>query len=197
MGEYHRGEQKWAGHEMESLLRNTDSTSVTTMNSESGPTYFSPQGTSRTLDHWVGPVGIHRTVEECRVLWKTGRRLQIIPAGLPRDHVPILLNLRYTLQPQRTEAETQSGAKWDLQAIADCLQRGDKRVEFLQAVENSFKQAKHKFDVRQEDPTPDAHWAPWVDCMRERARTFFSLHRTSKRDDAQTRLSGTASQAGF
>ena len=83
----------------------------------------------------MGPVGIHHIVEECRVLWKTGRRLQIIPAGTPRDHMPILLNLRYTPQPQRTEAETQSGDKWDLQAIADCFQRGDKRVEFLQGVE--------------------------------------------------------------
>ena len=55
---------------------------------------------------------MHHIVNECRVLWKTGRRLQIIPARLPRDHMPILLNLRYTLQPQRTEAETQSGSKW-------------------------------------------------------------------------------------
>ena len=53
VGKFHRSEQKLAGHEMENLLRNTDSTSITTMFPESGPTYFSPQGTSRTLDHWV------------------------------------------------------------------------------------------------------------------------------------------------
>ena len=56
--EYHRSEQKLAGHEIESLLRNTDSTSITTMYSDSGHTYLSPQGTSRTLDHWVGPLTI-------------------------------------------------------------------------------------------------------------------------------------------
>ena len=99
VGEYHRGEQKLA-----SLLRNTDSTSITTMYSEVGPMYFSSQGTSRTLDHCVGSVGVHHVVEECRVLWKTARRLQIIPAGQPRDYMPILLSLRYTLQPRRTEA---------------------------------------------------------------------------------------------
>ena len=152
------------------------------------------QQSTRNLDprtsHWVGPVGIHHIVEECRVLWKTGRSLQIIPAGLPRDHMPILLNLRYTLQPQRTE-ETQFGHKWDLQAIADCLQRCDKREKFLQAVDNSFEQAKQKFDAIRENPAPDTHCALWVDRMREPARTFFSLHRTSKRerDDAHTRLS--------
>ena len=84
MGEFHKSEQKLAGHEMENLPRNTDSTLTTTMFPESGPTYFSPQGTSRTLDHWVWPVGIHHIVEDCRVLWKTG----------PRDHMPILLTLR-------------------------------------------------------------------------------------------------------
>ena len=45
--EFHRDEQKRAGHEMESVLRNTDSPWITTMYSESGPTYFSPQGTSK------------------------------------------------------------------------------------------------------------------------------------------------------
>ena len=33
--------RKLAGHEMENLLRNTDSTSITTMFPDSGPTYFS------------------------------------------------------------------------------------------------------------------------------------------------------------
>ena len=32
-----------------------------------------------------------------------------------------------------------------------------------------------------ENSTADAHWALWVDCMREPAPTFFSLHHTSKR----------------
>ena len=70
-------------------------------------------------------------------LWKTAecsgkRSAELIPAGVPRDHMPILLTLRYTLQPQRGEASTaRAGIGWDLQAIADCLQKGDKRVEFL------------------------------------------------------------------
>ena len=175
---------------METLLRLTDSTSITTNFSESGPAYFSPQGASRTLDHWVGPVGIHHIVEECRVLWRTGRRLQLIPAGLPRDQMPILLTLRYTLQPQRGEAAApQYEGKWDHQAIADCLQKGDKRVEFLKAVNSSFEKAKPKFEALREDPTPDAHWALWIDCMREPARTFFSLYRTAMKDDAKRRLS--------
>ena len=147
---------------------------------ESGPTYFTPQSTSHTLDHWVGPVGIHHIEEDCRVLWKARRRLQLVPAGRPRDHMPILLTLRHTLQPQRGEASTaRAGIRWDLQAIADCLQKGDKRVEFLEAMDNFLRKPNRQL----------THWALWVDCMRELAQTLFSLHRTSKRDDAQKRLS--------
>ena len=66
------------------------------------------------------------------MLWKTGRRLKLIPAGLPRDHTPIPLALRYTLQPQRGEASTGlAGIRWDLQAMADCLPKGDKRLSAL------------------------------------------------------------------
>ena len=92
-------------------------------------------------------MGIHHIEEERRVLWQTVRRLQIIPAGLPRDHMPILLTMRYTLQLQRAEAETQNGGKWGVQAIADCLQKGDNRVEILQAVDTSFEKAKPIFEA--------------------------------------------------
>ena len=64
--------RSWQARDRKAWLRNTDSTKITTMNSECGATYFSPQGTSRSLDHRVGPVGIHHIVEECRVLLKQG-----------------------------------------------------------------------------------------------------------------------------
>ena len=137
VGESPRGEQKVAGYEMEkkNLLRKTDSTSIKTMFPDSGPTYFSPQGTSRTLDHWVGLVGIHHIVEECRVA-------------------------KTTAHPRQTSTRPPAESV---------------DFEILEAL--------------REDPTPDEHWALWVDCMRETAQTFPSLHRTSKRNDAQKRLS--------
>ena len=62
-------------------------------------------------------------------------------------------------------------------------------AEGRQAVDSSFEKAKSRFDMLRESPTADAHWALWVDYVGEPAQTFFSLHRTSKRDDAQKRLS--------
>ena len=54
------------------LLRNTDSTSITRMYSESGPTYFSPQGTSHA-GSMCGTCGNYHIVEECRVHIQEGR----------------------------------------------------------------------------------------------------------------------------
>ena len=61
-------------------------------------------------------------------------------------------------------------------------------MEFLQASNRAFEKAKPKFDMLRESPTVVEHWAPWVDCMREIAKTFF-LHRTAKGNDAQKKLS--------
>ena len=97
--EYHRSELELAGHEMESLLRNTD---ITTLYSKSGPAFCSPQGTSGTPDLWVGPVGTRHTVEDCRVLWKTGRRLQSIPRrASARPHANSLDPALHTAAPGR------------------------------------------------------------------------------------------------
>ena len=121
---------------------------------------------------------------------ENGAQITAHPCWLPRDHMPIMLTLRHTLQPQRGEASTaRAGTRWDLQAIADYQQWSDKRVEFLQAVDSTFEKAKSRSDMLREKPTADAHWALWVDCMREPAQTFFSLDRISKRDDAKKRLS--------
>ena len=57
-------------------------------------------------------------------------------------------------------------------------------MECLQAVDSSLEKAKSRFEAFREDPTPDA-----VVCVKETAHKFFSLHRTSKRNDAQKKLS--------
>ena len=58
------------------------------------------------------PVAFHSPwiVDERGVLWRTRRRLQIIPAGLPQDHAPMLSTLRYMLQP--FERIRVNGAEW-------------------------------------------------------------------------------------
>ena len=91
-----------------------------------------------------------------------------------------------SLEPALHTASENSGGDTDgtCKRLQTVIQRGDKRVEFLQMVDTLFEQAKQKFEAIREDRAPDAHWALWVDCVREPATTFSSLHRTSKRDVA-------------
>ena len=78
VGEHHRGTRSWRDTNWKDCSETQTVLSIT-LYSEAGQT--SPQGTSLTLDHWVELVGIHHIVEDCRVPWKTGRRLQIIQQG--------------------------------------------------------------------------------------------------------------------
>ena len=55
----------------------------------------------------------------------------------------------------------------------------DKRLEFLQAVDESFEKAKSNFDALREDPTPDVQWAIWMDFMKKPAATHVQEKRRS------------------
>ena len=128
MREHQRDEQKLAGHAREHSL-NFDLYKILGSWPDVLPT-------TRHFTHTGSLGGTCRNSSHCRrmscSLWRTGRRLKIIPAGLPRDHVPILLTLRNTLQPPRrkaVESTPQLGDKWELQAIADWLQRRGHRLE--------------------------------------------------------------------
>ena len=129
-------------------------------------------------------------------LWKTaecsGKRAQITAHSCwtpTRPHANPVDTEIHSAASERGGIDSTCGDQMGPASDRRLLQKGDKRVEFLQAVDSSFKKAKSRFDMLRENPTADAHWALWVDCMREPAQTFFSLHRTSKRDDAQKRLS--------
>ena len=111
---------------MEALLRNTDSTSITTMFAKSGPTCFSPQGTARTLDHWVGPVGIHHIVRECRVLLEHGTQT---PAhsrrALPRPHADPLDTTIHTTTPE--ERDSHITARGEMGPSSGCRLPAERR----------------------------------------------------------------------
>ena len=81
----------------------------------------------------------------------------------------------------------QSGNTWD---IADFLQEGDTRLEILKAVYQSFEAAKPKLEEFREDPSPDVHWALWVDCICGNLPASSAAYSTRRRGNSeQTRHS--------
>ena len=55
------------------------------------------------------PTEVLPIVESCKILWRTGRRLQLIPAAGALDHVPMLLEINYTIGHYAKEEKVQ---KW-------------------------------------------------------------------------------------
>ena len=101
-----------------------------------------------------------------RVLWKTGCRLQIIQAGLGRDHMPNLCDPALLHCSPREERQQQHNPKalGNCKRIADCLQIGRQSNGFFcEWLTNHLRKAKPKFESSRVNPTPDAHWALLVD----------------------------------
>ena len=143
----------------------------------------------------MGLVGIHHIVadcrvEDCRVLWEHGadcRSSQRASARLHANSFDLALHIA------ASDRRGSNIAVWgQIRSASDRRLVAEGRQLcgiFLRAVDNPCKIAKVKLEASREDPTLDAYWALWVDCMSEFARTFFSLHRTSQTDDTQARLS--------
>ena len=93
---------------MENLLRNTDNTSITTM--------------FPNLDLRIS----HRDLLEF-----IGRILQLIHAGLPRDHMPILLTLRYTLQLREGRHHSTCGDQMGPASVRRLLAEGRQTSGFF------------------------------------------------------------------
>ena len=85
-----------------------------------GPTFFSNHGTPSTLTILV-PSDLLRRIRSLRVVWRAGRQLQLTPSAAPRDHVPLVMEVRCGLCfPPRP-----SGIRaWDFGLLAAAFQTG-------------------------------------------------------------------------
>ena len=77
------------------------------------PTFYGSSGRSR-----IDFVATHPSVQFSRIFvnFTAGRRLQLIPAAVPRDHMPLTLNLetngvRHCLHPSRGDGITRTSKK--------------------------------------------------------------------------------------
>eukprot|EP00974_Lingulodinium_polyedra_P016286 1578032-Lingulodinium_polyedra.AAC.1 len=80
------------------------------------------------------PQGLVPGVRSCVVDWRAGRRLQLIPSPQVRDHLPLRVELGYWLEPDPAAARREA---WDCEKLAQALQSGRGRREFLEELEKS------------------------------------------------------------
>ena len=134
-----------------------------TMWREAGPTYHSTN-TATTPDHWLVPDELCGGIHRVKVLWKAGRKLQLIPSRHAMDHLPILLSFDYELKLDKT---ADGRTCWDQDKIALCLQTGIGRREFLEELAEAFEGALEEVKEREEDELPDKHWEKRVGPVHE------------------------------
>eukprot|EP00959_Pyramimonas_sp_CCMP1952_P246235 5146677-Pyramimonas_sp.AAC.1 len=70
---------------------------------QSGPTNYGPQGDKSTLGVFATPKGLGPGVKHCRVAWRAGRVLQLIPSERPAR--PCTRYLSYAVRVTRDDAE--------------------------------------------------------------------------------------------
>eukprot|EP00971_Amphidinium_carterae_P352296 6492533-Amphidinium_carterae.1 len=149
-----------------------------------GPTFFplTAVGRPKTLDYLCVPAGHLPAIEKCCALWKQGRRLQLINSAERKDHIPLLLVLQYELRFDKTIRERTS---WDYNLLAQALQRGRGREEFLSSLDArcvglSVSSAIDAVNV-------DQHWHVVSEKLQAVAKEHFGKGSTAVDQDLRAR----------
>ena len=117
---------------------------------QGGPTFFHYSGSCSTIDHLVVPRWFLGNVRRYFVAWRSGRRLQLIPSGSPRDHMPVMMCISYHhLEQFSSDSRPASVQQWCRDSLADSLQYGHRRAAFMYELEAEFA-AKGVNDVIRE-----------------------------------------------
>jgi len=163
LGPHGGGEANEAGLQLVELLETFDLTPVNTWHSKGGPTFVHATGASSTIDFVCLPSGLAARVS-CEVLWRPGRRVQLIQHREVRDHLPLRVVVPYRLAFSLARP---SPTRWSEDAIAGMLQRGVRRGPFLEDVAAAI--GGHDFSEAAALMDPAAHWQELVDCIRAAA----------------------------
>ena len=108
--------------------------------------------------------------------WEAAKMLQHFPGNLPWDHVPLVFFPGCNWFGDWAWVKQKVHERWDLEALASCLQHGKLRIEFLTELRKQFtkEQAKGWFDEVGEELACDEHWRRWMTVVRRVALTFSS-----------------------
>ena len=173
VGQHHTGTPGPAGLRVREWLEEKQMCVVNTYFPEAGPTYFGMTGRPSVLDYFMIPTTLLPAVKFCKVAWKTGRALQLIPSGSPRDHMPLLMGVDYEL---RSPPPGEKSLQWDKDRLAIFLQSGKGREVFLQDLQGEFEQQAPKLEELSQHMAPDEHWQHWMKCVREVGERHFAVH---------------------
>ena len=128
---------------------------ICTTDHDVGATFFGPNGGRSRIDHVAVPLHASDMVRMCRTLPRAAKKLQVIRARGHRDHLPVGIDLHVTtLQCQRPPHLRRE--KLDRDALMRCLQKGVKRTQFLQTLDDELKMIEN---------------STWQEALEQKTRT--------------------------
>ena len=157
--------ENFNGSQLRELL-DTQHLSATNTFFPIGHTWRGTMGITSRIDYVVLPAAIR--VCSSRILHKSARELQVIPAPGWRDHKPVQTIFRHVLG--YSDAPVFHKTTWDRDALVQCVLYGRRRPEFLQAVENACA-------VSTDFLEPDHQWATLHKAVEKVSCQFFSQTR--------------------
>ena len=183
MGNSHLSAQNEAGDNFVEMAMSLELGILNTMWRTGGPTYCGLARYRSTIDYILAPLSGLGCVKKVVTCWKLGRRVQLIPAAHPRDHLPVLVLI--ALRIRRTGQDQQRAHRCDFDRMAMALQQGSsERVAFLKEVNQNLSDQAEQMERALTAPSAEDSWTLWIQTIVRAGKRFFShtkaLHTTEE-----------------
>ena len=137
VGEFHNASQNETGGNFVEMSMSLELGFLNTMWRTGGPTCCGLAGHRSTIDHILVSLSVSECVKKVVTCWKLGRKLQLIPAAHPQDHLTVLVLLAVRM---RWVGRDQQRTRWDSYRMAIALQQGSaERESFLKELDNNLR----------------------------------------------------------
>ena len=182
MGEFHTASQNEAGDNFVGVSMSLELGIVNAMWRTGGPLRIADwRVIAAPPITFLVPLSGSECVKKVVTCWKLGRKLQLIQAAHPRDHLPVLVLLARRM---RRVGQDQQRTRWDFYSMAIALQQGsEERESFLKELDKNLLEQSVKLEKALTAPAVDDSWELWM-TMVETGKKFFShtkaLHTTEE-----------------
>ena len=133
-------------------------------------TFYHSSGKGSVTDYLLAPVSCWPSCR-CWIPWVAARKLQLIPASAPRDHLPICFSIPYRLGGLWFDND--ETFNWDFDKLNDALQRGCGRFELSSDIQKAFCLKTDALRTAANQQVCDDHWATWVGILRDVGKQHF------------------------
>ena len=146
-----------AGGAGELLRRTLDRHGLAAANAqgEKEATWYGAAGEPTMIDFVAAPAGLLAGEASCYPHKRIGGRLQLIAARSIRDHLPLLLTVRYRALQDDCEKAGEQGTRWDANALMLGPTKGVGRRGYVEKVEEAIQKDTRALEMAMWERTPD------------------------------------------